>query len=264
MIRILIADEDASSISSIRTFLSGERDISIVAECANGIAACQKLDIDEPDIFIVDVELPEMSGFEILEFARHTGMPYIIFTSISNKYAVRAFEFNVVDYLIKPFSRQRFRDALSRVREYIQRDIRAKEDGHFITASQVTVDSVNYHRNSVERVPIRIGRRIRLMQTAAVQYITADRDFTNLHMATGETIRTSERISQLEIKLHRYEFQRIHRSRILNLRHVREILPRNTQYEFVMRTGECFMSGILYKRELNALITTWNKPQQAA
>ncbi|MGB9429457.1 MAG: response regulator [Gammaproteobacteria bacterium] len=262
MIRVLLAVHDVISKTKIRYFLSEERDISIIADCANGTEASEMLNILEPELLILDFELPGMSGFELLESVKCARMPYVIIVSRQDKYAVRAFEFDVTDYLIKPFDKTRFREALTRVKRHFERDKRA--EGQAFSANESGNGSAALIHPAVERIPIKFGRRVKLLHTSAIRHIVADRDFTNLHMVTGETIHTSERISQLEMKVPADRFQRIQRSVILNLEHVQEIRSKKGKYEFVMNNGECFMSGILYKRELNTLVTTWNKRQHAA
>ncbi len=262
MIRVLIADDDVYSRNNIRNYLHGERDINIIAECEDGINASEKLAILEPNILILDTELPKISGFEILESARRMRMPYVIFISSYDKYALRAFEFNAIDYLVKPLEKRRFLDAILKVRRYIERDMRAEY--HAISPNKSVSNPTGSIHPMAERVPVKIGRRINLLSTSAIRYIVADRDSTNFHMVTGETIHSSERISQLETKLPADRFQRIHRSIIANLEFIREIRPKKGSYEVVINNGENFMSGHIYKRELDTLFTFWNKRLNAA
>ncbi len=262
MIRVLIADHDVISKHQVSSYLTNEHDLNVVAECIDGLEAKDKLDTLEPDICILDVELPKISGFEIFDSATHLHMPYIIFMSAYDKYALRAFEFNAIDYLVKPLEKHRFQNAITKARRYIERDMRAGSR----TASADMPGSVPIalNRPAMERVPIKRGRRISLLRISAIRYIVADRDFTDFHMLTEETIHSSERISHLELKLPIDRFQRIQRSVIVNLECVREIRLKNGGYEFVMNNGESFLSGVMYKRELGALFTFWNKRQFAA
>jgi two-component system, LytTR family, response regulator len=260
MIRVLLAGHDPITRTKIHSFLSKERDISIVSECATGIETSEKLNILEPEILILDLDLPGISGFEILESVKCANIPYVIAMSKLDKYAIHAFEFNVIDYLIKPFNRYRFRDALIRVKRSLERDKRA--NGQIVIERSVNGPPGLMHP-TVERVPIKVGRRVKMLDASVITYILADRDFTNLHMTTGETIHTSERISHLEIKLPADRFQRVQRSVILNLKYINEIHSKKGKFEFIMSSGESFMSGTLYKRELTTLVTTWNKHQLA-
>jgi two-component system, LytTR family, response regulator len=262
MIRVLLADNDVVSKHKLRAYLKHAYDLNVVAECMDGMDARDKLNILEPDIVILNVELPRMSGFEILGSTAHMKMPYVIFTSADEKYALRAFEFNTIDYLVKPLEKQRFHDAITKARRYIERDLRADN----VNASAASADTVSMalQRPSIERVPVKRGRRISLLRTSAIRYIVADRDFTDFHMLTEESIHSSERISQLKYKLPIDRFQRIQRSVIVNLEYVREIRLQKGRYEFVMNNGESFLSGIIYKQELGALFSFWNKRLIAA
>jgi two-component system, LytTR family, response regulator len=262
MIRLLIADNDVVSKHKVHAYLNHAHDFNVVAECADGMDAKDKLTLLEPEMVILNVDLPRMSGFEILGSTAHIKMPYVIFTSEDEKCALRAFEFNAIDYLIKPLEMQRFHGAMTKARHFIERDLRAEN----VTAPAAGADTVTMtlNRPSIERVPVKRGRRISLLRTSAIRYIVADRDFTDFHMLTEETIHSSERISQLEYKLPNDRFQRIQRSVIVNLECVREIRLQKRSYEFVMNNGEIFTSGHIYKRELAALFAFWNKRSIAA
>jgi two-component system, LytTR family, response regulator len=261
MLHVLIADGDAPSREAIHSYLDNERDINIVGECVNGSDMREQFRMLEPDLLITDTELSAISAFDILDTAVQTKPYHVIFTSKSDKYALRAFEFNALDYLVKPLEKARLQEAINRARRYWHLD-KAEESIATSTVQSNNISSVT--TGTAERVPIKIGRRIRLLSSSIIMYITADHDCTNVHMATGQIIHSSERISQLEQKLSGYDFQRIHRSRIINLKHVREIIPTNSRYKFILFGGKSFMSGILYKRELKSLLLTWKTIRAAA
>ncbi len=252
MIRVLLADNDAISKSKIRSFLGTDTDINIVGDCADGMEAKEKIDTLEPDVVILDIDLPKLSGFEILESTKRARSPYVIITSAQDKYALRAFEFSVIDYLVKPLDKYRFQDGVTRAKRYLERDARA--EGRAAPANAPLAEPAGGQAQALsDRIPIKRGRRFKLINASAIRHIMADGNYTNLHMLTGEVIRTSERISQLENKLVGKRFQRIRRSVIINLEHLREIRSTHGQYEFIMNNGESFLSGGLYKRELSAL-----------
>ena len=262
MIRILMADDDVFSKNNIRSYLAQESGVQIIGDVSDGIQARDRLHVLEPDIFIINVQLPRLSGFELLGSATCERMPYVIFTSASDRYAAEAYQFNGIGYLVKPFDKHRFQDLFTRVRRYIERDLRA--EGH------IAVDTISPNfqqvptRPSPDRLPVKVGRRIRLIDARAICHVVTDREHANLHMTTGEVIRTSERISKLDLKLPPDSFQRIQRSIIVNLAHIRDILLNKSNYEFVMRDGSILISGILYRRELHNLISTWCKSRGAA
>lgn len=262
MIRIILADSDEVTKAKIRHFLQGDPDMTIVSDCNDGIQARAKLLTLEPDVLVLEMELSTLSGFEVLESVTRMRVPYIIVTSAQDKHAARAFEYGVTDYMVKPINKYRFQEAITKVKRFIERDRRA--DGGGTTIPNPASDSTALIHPAVERIPIKNGRRVRLLNTSAIRYIVADRDFANLHMITGEMIHTSERISQLEGKLPPDRFQRIQRSFIVNLEHVHEIHSKKGKYEFIMSSGEAFMSGYLYKRELSTLVATWSKRRHAA
>lgn len=262
MIRIILANNDEVTKTKIRRFLQDDPDMTIVSDCSDGKLASDRLHMLEPDILMLDMDLPGISGFDVLESVTRMRMPYIIVTSAEDKYAARAFEFGVTDYLVKPINKYRFQEAITKVKRFIERDRRA--DSGAVSVLHPTGETTDFIHPAVERIPIKNGRRVRLLNTSAIRYIVADRDFANLHMITGEVIHTSERISQLEGKLPPERFQRIQRSYIVNLEHIHEIRSKKGKYEFIIDNGESFMSGYLYKRELSTLVSTWSKRRHAA
>ncbi|MGA9855535.1 MAG: LytTR family DNA-binding domain-containing protein [Gammaproteobacteria bacterium] len=262
MLRLLIADGDSSARNILRNYLKNEHDINVIGECADEDEVREKFHILQPDIFITSTEVADTSAFDILKSMDRSTFCNVIFTSPSDKYAVRAFEINALDYLLKPLAKQRVHNAITKARRYAQlNELETNNKCVGTRANNIAEMSIPLLR---ERVPMRTGRRIRFLSTLAIRYVSADHDRANVHMITGETILTSERISQLEQKLATFRFRRIQRSIIVNLKHVQEIVPIKCQYKFVMHGGESFMSGILYKRELQNLLLTWELDKVAA
>jgi len=260
MIRVLIVDDEPLARGKIRALLGSHPDFQVVAESGDGRDGLKKLKEFTPDAVFLDVEMPELGGMELLNQVGAGAHPYTVMTTAYDSHAVKAYELNALDYLLKPFDAARFDAALSRIRGHLEKDFRS--------AGRIDVDlmlkrlgaaPVQAPRTQPARVPVKIGRRIRFLDAGHMRCIRADRDYVNIHMTTGEIIHTSDRISQMEEKLTGLPFLRVHRSAIVNLEQVREVRSAGTCYDFQL-TGEVQVtSGCTYKRDIHALLTAWRK-----
>ncbi|HEX7966032.1 MAG TPA: response regulator [Gammaproteobacteria bacterium] len=261
MIRVLVVDDEPFARSKIRAFLGSHPDFEIVGECGDGRDALGKLETLTPDALFLDVQMPHLDGMQMMGRVPPAKRPYTVMTTAYDHYAVKAFEVDAIDYLLKPFDAGRFEAALGRIRAFVERDQRAE--------GRVDIDLLMKNLGNTrpqpapvarsERVPVKIGRRVRFLSTTHMRCIRADRDYVNIHMTTGEVIHTSDRISQMEEKLTGLPFLRIHRSTIVNLEQVREVRSMGAFYDFLLAGEESATSGCTYKREIHALLTSWKK-----
>ncbi len=260
MIRVLIVDDEQHARAGLRHLLNAEMDFSLVGECCDGRDALDKIEVLRPDAAFLDVHMPGLSGIELLKTAGFTHRPYVVFTTAHEGYALEAFEVQAVDYLLKPFDAARFRITLRRLRACLDRDNRAN--------GRLDVDSLVGRLPGgaasiapSDRVPVKIGRRVRFLSLPAIRYIIADGNYVNIHMTTGEVIHTSERISRMEEKLYAHHFLRIHRSIILSIDQVREVHSLGSYYAFTMSDGEQLTSGLTYKKNIHGLLSAWRKAE---
>jgi len=223
MIRVLVVDDEPFARSKIRGFLQPHPDFEVVAEAGDGQDALAKLRTLTPDAVFLDVQMPRLDGMQMLGLAGLSRPPYTVMTTAYDNYAVRAFEMDALDYLLKPFDRARFESALTRIRAQVERANRAegRVDIDLLLKRLGPGTEPARQANHSGRVPVKIGRRVRFLDTGHMRYIAADRDYVNIHMTTGEIIHTSDRISHMEEKLASFPFLRIHRFTLVNLEQVR-------------------------------------------
>jgi two-component system LytT family response regulator len=216
-IRTLIVDDEPLARRRLRAFLRPEADIEIAGECGNGeetVAAIRKL---RPDLVFLDVQMPGMDGFGVLAELDPRHMPLIVFVTAHDQYAVQAFEQRALDYLLKPFSKRRFQDAVARARERLS----GPEAGDFrerITGLLRTVAGPKTH------LVVKTSGHSVLLQTARIEWLEAEGDYVRIH-AGRDVYLTRQTMNRIEAELGSGRFVRIHRSSIVNLEFIKEIHP---------------------------------------
>jgi two-component system LytT family response regulator len=244
-IRALIVDDEPLARQSVRRFLKAQPDVQIVGECGDGKSAVAAIRNHSPDLVFLDIQMPEMDGFAVLHNVGIERMPAIVFVTAYDQYAVRAFEENVLDYLLKPFGKARFERALARVRERISRPGGRDEVQRILRA----MESIAERRTCLDRVPVLENGRIVYIRVEDVEWIEAAGNYARLHVgARRHDVR--ETLTALEGKLDPDQFVRIHRSTIVNLRHVQEVHPWFHGYHLVVLDNGQKLRMSRYQREV--------------
>jgi two-component system, LytTR family, response regulator len=216
--RVLIVDDEPWARKRIATLLKAEADVEMVGECSGGAEAVRTITERVPDLVFLDVQMPEVDGFEVVEAIGPDQMPLVIFATAYDKYAIQAFDAQALDYLLKPFDEERFRKALSRARrEFIEK-----------TPSERTIrgllESVQSRQRFLQRLAVRSGGRILFLKAVDIDWVEASGNYVTLHAGTdSHMLRTG--MNALEPKLDPEQFVRIHRSTIVNLDRVRQMQP---------------------------------------
>ncbi len=231
----IIADDEPLARDVIRTYLADHPTIRVVAECGDGGNALIAIREHRPDILFLDVQMPVLDGFQVLEQLVHEPrLPSVVFASAFDRYAIRAFEASAVDYLLKPFDRARFTKALNKA-------MRAVDDQEqlrrimFAVQEAIQLTRVELGPNGfLQRFLVRGTKRIVLVNATDVQWIEASGDHVLLHTATDSHL-INESMSDLEQRLDPQHFLRIHRSTIVNVHRIKELVPHfNGEYFVVL------------------------------
>ena len=233
-LRALIVDDEPLVREGLRDYLADEPGIAVAGECANGLEALAVLERAAPpvDVVFLDVQMPELDGLELARALLPDG-PAIVFVTAFSEHAIRAFELNAVDYLLKPFDRERLRGALDRVRS--RQASRAQAE----LAERLTVvlDELRRERGYADRLLVKHDGRIRFVPVADLEWVEAADNYVRLH-ARGERHLLRETIRSLEGRLDPARFARVHRSAIVNLARVRELQPTfNGEYAILLDSG---------------------------
>ena len=224
-IRTVIVDDEDLARQMLREFLSAHAEIEIVAECANGFETVKAVTELKPDLLFLDIQMPKLDGFEVLELIG-TDMA-IVFVTAYDEYALRAFDIHAVDYLLKPFSAERFETALQRVKQRLGRKLP--------TPTELS-SSARPPAKYAERIVVRDGTRVQIIPVAKLDYAEAQDDYVGL-CTEGKTHLKQQTISSLETALDPARFIRIHRSYIVNLERVTKIEPYSKDNHVVVLTN---------------------------
>jgi len=229
-VRILIVDDEAVARRRIRRLLASEPDVDIVGECADGACAVRAIASDKPDLVFLDVQMPELDGFEVVMSMAAAERPGIVFVTAFDRYALRAFDVHAIDYLLKPFTRDRFRTALARARD---RHARPRRDPRV----DALLTDLHGQRRYSARVAVRVGEKFVVVRWQDVDWIEAADNYVKLHAGSKEFL-LRETLASLEHQLDPERFARIHRSVIVQIDRIAEINPAtHGDADVVLRTG---------------------------
>jgi two-component system LytT family response regulator len=224
-LRALVVDDERIARQRLRRLLTTEfDDVEVIAEADNGPAAVERVARHSPDVVFLDIQMPGMNGFEVVEFIQPIAQPVIVFVTAFDKHAVHAFETCAVDYLLKPFAPARLRKTLERVRNYLRSSTStALADPTALTAS---------------RYAVRNGQRTTFIAPDKIDWIEADGNYAILHVGAKNHL-LRETMSSLESQLPTREFMRVSRSAILQLDRVAEIQSTGTHHHFaILQNGQ--------------------------
>ena len=211
-LRVAIVDDEPLARTVVREFLSAYPDVHVVAECANGFEAVKAVTEMAPDLIFLDVQMPRLSGFEVVELiGRHVP---VIFTTAYDQYALRAFEVHAVDYLLKPFSEERFAEALSRARTRLGSTEPIPLDA--------LVSAARPRQGPLERVLIRDGAQVHVLPVDSIDYVEAQDDYVSFQ-CDGKSYLKDQTLGATEALLDPAQFVRIHRSYLLNLERIARV-----------------------------------------
>ncbi len=213
--RIVIVDDEPLARAVVREFLGAHPGVEVVAECGNGFEAVKAVTELSPDLVFLDVQMPKLSGFEVLELIGRD-VP-VVFTTAYDKYALRAFEVHAVDYLLKPFSEDRFAEALSRARERLL--VRTPQGAD--PAMEGLAEDVR-PKGPVERVLIRDGAQVHVIPVDRIDYVEAQDDYV-CFASDGRQYLKDQTLASVEGQLDPGRFVRIHRSYLLNIERIARV-----------------------------------------
>jgi len=231
MIRAIVVDDEPLARQRLRQLLAEQSDIKLERECTNGLEAVEAIDELKPDLVFLDVQMPELDGFGVVDAVGPEHMPAVLFVTAFDQHALKAFEVHALDYLLKPFDRERFSTALERARRWIG-------DGDSQRQSLAPLlEQVHQGRPASDRILVKSGVHHVFVKLAAIQWVEAEDNYVRLHVeGTSHLVRQT--LSGMLGRLDARRFRRIHRSAIVNLDFVQELSPWSSgDYAVLMKDG---------------------------
>lgn len=225
MIKTILIDDEALARDVVKHYLKDFADIEIVAECVDGFEGLKSIALYQPDLIFLDVQMPKISGFEMLELVENP--PAVIFTTAFDEYAIKAFEVNAIDYLLKPIEQSRFEQAMHKLPSRLQDQIH----------HQALLNTTALSPNQNNRVVVKSGGMIKIIPVELINYFEANDDYVNINTKEG-IFQKNKTMSFYEQSLESSNFIRIHRSYIINLSQVSKIeLKEKDSYMVLLKTG---------------------------
>ena len=252
-LRVVIVDDEELARKGIRARLQRLSDVEIIAECGNGRQAIDTIRRRTPDLVFLDVQMPGKTGFDVLAAIGPDAFPYVIFVTAHDQYAIRAFEVNALDYLLKPIDDKRFELALQRARDALAGK-RDRALGQRLACILGEVGSGAPAARDSERIVVRSAGRVIFVKTSDVDWVEAAGDYVTLHVGKRSWLLRGT-IAEMERKLHGSKFMRIHRSAIVNTERIVEMRPLdNSDYRLVLRDGTELKLSRSHRQQLHGLL----------
>jgi len=250
-IRTLIVDDEPLGRSLVKRMLAEDPEFECIGECVDGAEALQAIHRDSPDLVFLDVQMPQANGFEVLANLRKAQMPAIVFVTAFDQFALEAFEAHALDYLLKPISRERFFEALKRVKTYmVGRDAEGLRDR--LTS---LVRQLNESPKYIARLAVESGGSFVFLKVSEIDWIQAAANYLELHVGK-QCYLLRGRISALEKGLPPEQFFRVHRSTIVNLDRIKEFKPLfKGEGLIVLRDGTQLSASRSCSQKLHALLS---------
>lgn len=215
-IRTVIIEDEAPAREIIKYYLKELDYIDVIAECTDGFSGLKTISLMKPELVFLDIQMPRLTGIELLEVL--TEKPEVIFTTAYDQFAIRAFELNAVDYLLKPFPKRRFLDAVKKAADKIQSGAGNKEPASQLLAKKPEQPS------PVNRIVVRKGNAINLIPVEQIRYVEAQDDYVMIHHINGKALK-QQTMKFYEDNLSKTDFVRIHRSYIVRVEEIKRIEP---------------------------------------
>jgi two-component system LytT family response regulator len=250
-LRVLVVDDEPLAREKIRGMADLDSDLRVIGECANGAEAIEAIQNLKPDLILLDVQMPEVGGFAVLEALKDESLPPVIFITAYDHYAVRAFEVHALDYLLKPFDRERFQAAMERAKRQIRRESSNGIDERIIALLEQLKEPARYS----ERLVVKTGGRVFFLNTDEIDWIEAEGNYVNIHTGAKKSYLLRETISSLEAQLDPKEFVRIHRSAIVNINRIKELQPwSHGEYHIILHDGTRLTLSRSYREKLQSAL----------
>jgi two-component system LytT family response regulator len=247
---VLLVDDEPLAREGLRMLLARDGDVSAIHQARNGHEAVAAIRAFRPSLVFLDVQMPEMDGFAVTEEVGAEHMPAVVFVTAHDKYAIQAFEFNAIDYLLKPVTEERFAKALIRAKNRLQSTALDESSRRQILS---LLEAIASPQHSLKRLAVRSAGKTIFIDVADIDWFEAAENYVQIHAGPTEHL-LHVTMAALEKSLDPELFLRIHRSVIVNVRRIRDLQPvTHGEYAITLRNGVRLQSGRMYSERLKAL-----------
>lgn len=230
MIRTLIVDDEPLARSIIKSYIAEHSDFEIIGECGDGLSAFKSITELKPEVVFLDIQMPKLTGIEIIELLETK--PQIVFITAYDQFAINAFEHSACDYILKPFTKDRFEQSIHKLREHL-----ALKDELNSTKYKMLLNQVQNSDIKLERIAIKNGTKIEIISVDEINYLQAEGDYVMIYSNQNRYLK-EQTMKYFESRLNEKEFIRIHRSTIVNINQIKRIeLFEKDSYVVVLKNG---------------------------
>ena len=249
-IRTLVVDDEELARDRMQSLLAEQPDVEIVGVCTDGPSAVETIDKTQPDLVFLDVQMPGMDGFEVIDNIDKNHAPAVVFVTAHDAHALRAFEIHALDFLLKPFDQTRFEKALDRARGLLNRDRAGGLDPRLVSL----LEELHEERKYSERLIVKSGGRVFFVRTEEIDWVEASGNYVKIHTKNDAHL-LRESMKNMEARLDPKTFVRIHRSAIVNIDRIKELEPWfHGEYIVIMRDGTRLTASRVFSDRLSAAI----------
>lgn len=247
-LRALIIDDEPLARDKIRLLLAADRDIEIIGECENGEDAVRTINRESPDLLFLDIQMPGIDGFGVLERLDLKHLPGIVFVTAYDEHAIRAFEVHAIDYILKPFAQKRFSEALQRAKDQLRKVPDASVNQQILSLLG------DLKGGSPERIVVKVNGRVVFLKVADIDWVEAAGNYVSIHVGKDAYL-LRETMNGIESHLSPKKFVRIHRSTLVNVDRIKELSPLfHGDYVLTLSNGTKLTMSRSYRGKLSGLV----------
>ena len=248
-IRVLIVDDEPLARAHLKSLLRERVDVDVIGECGDGRSAIDQIRRLTPELVLLDIQMPELDGLEVIREVGPATMPAVVFVTAYDEHALAAFEVHAFDYILKPVSRQRFTQAIDRVVGLIRADAPVTD-----RPLEALIEAMRSERSALDRIAVKADGRVLFIRVSEIDWIEADDDLVRIH--TGKSVHAHRStLTHLEERLPASRFLRVHRSTLVNVDRIREIQPWfQGDWVLILSDGTRLHSGKSYRSKVREYI----------
>jgi two-component system LytT family response regulator len=251
-VRVLIVDDEPLARAHLKALLHERGDVEVIGECGDGRSAIDQIRHLTPDLVLLDIQMPELDGLDVIREVGAEAMPAVVFVTAYDEHALAAFEVHAFDYILKPVSRQRFTHAIDRVVGLIRADV--KDQAAAERPLTALIEAMRSERSALDRIAVKADGRVMFIRVGEIDWIEADDDLVRIHAGKAVHAHRST-LTHLEERLPASKFLRVHRSTLVNVDRIREIQPWfQGDWVLILNDGTRLHSGKSYRAKVREYI----------